>query len=87
MTHTYARESIHNAVMAELMTWVDFIGCGGDPLTERFVEDLGLDSIDLFYIIEGIADNLDVDLPENDESGVRTVGDLVDLFCKHAGGE
>lgn len=45
----------------------------------RLVEDLGVDSLEVFQIIMGMEDTFDVILDEEAVSQVKTVQDLYDL--------
>ncbi len=43
----------------------------------RFVEDLGIDSLDLVAIFLGVQDRFDVIVDDNDVARIKTIGDLV----------
>lgn len=45
-----------------------------------FVDDLGADSIDIFQIIMGLEEELDVEVDTDAAEGVKTVGDAVELI-------
>lgn len=45
-----------------------------------FVDDLGADSIDLFQIIMGIEEELDIEVDTDSVDGVNTVGDALELI-------
>lgn len=45
-----------------------------------FVDDLGADSIDLFQIIMGIEEELDVEVDTDAAEGIKTVGEAVELI-------
>lgn len=48
--------------------------------TDRFVEDLGLDSMDLTELIIEIEDLTGLSIPEGELLPVRTFGDAVELL-------
>ena len=41
------------------------------------VEDLGIDSLDFVDIVMSLEDEFDTELPEEDMTGIKTVGDIV----------
>ncbi|HIU02845.1 MAG TPA: acyl carrier protein [Candidatus Onthocola gallistercoris] len=43
-----------------------------------FVDDLGADSLDIFQIIMGIEEELDVEIPNETAEKIVTVGDALD---------
>lgn len=45
-----------------------------------FVEDLGADSLDIFQIIMGIEEKLNVEVDTDAAEGIKTVGDAVELI-------
>lgn len=45
-----------------------------------FVDDLGADSIDIFQIIMGIEEELDVEVDTDAAEGIKTVGEAVELI-------
>ena len=49
---------------------------------QRLVEDLELDSIRLLTLAMEVEDRFEICLDEDDEAGIVTVGDLVDLVGK-----
>ena len=57
---------------------LDSLGKGKGPAAESsdLAGDLGLSSIDVMEVIEGVEDEFDISFPLNTLSDVRTVGDL-----------
>ena len=50
-----------------------------------FVEDLGADSLDVFQIIMGIEEELDIEVNVEEAEKIVTVGDAVELIKKTVG--
>jgi len=42
-----------------------------------FVDDLGADSLDLAEIVMEIEEEFDLDIPEGEETGIKTIADAV----------
>ena len=47
-----------------------------------FVDDLGADSLDLAEIVMEIEDEFDLDIPDGEEEGIKTIGDAVTYIEK-----
>ena len=45
-------------------------------LTTDMVDDLGADSLDIVDLVMTLEDEFDIEIPDEDVEGVRTVGDL-----------
>ena len=58
-----------------------------DEITEdtTFVDDLGADSLDIFQIIMGVEDELDIKVPSDIAEEIVTVGDAAELIRKTVG--
>lgn len=54
-------------------------------LETTFVDDLGADSLDVFQIIMGIEEELDVEVNVEEAEKITTVGDAVELIKKTIG--
>ena len=50
-----------------------------------FVDDLGADSLDVFQIIMGIEEELDIEVNVEEAEKIVTVGDAVELIKKTGG--
>ncbi len=50
-----------------------------------FVDDLGADSLDVFQIIMGIEEELDIEVNVDEAEHIVTVGDAVELIKKTVG--
>ena len=50
-----------------------------------FVDDLGADSLDVFQIIMGIEEELDIEVIVEEAEKIVTVGDAVELIKKTVG--
>lgn len=50
-----------------------------------FVDDLGADSLDVFQIIMGMEEELDVEVNVEEAENIVTVGDAVELIKKTVG--
>lgn len=57
---------------------------GMDPneieMDMSFQSDLGADSLDLYQILMGVEDELDITIPAEKLSDIKTVGDAVELI-------
>ncbi|MEE3480597.1 MAG: acyl carrier protein [Lachnospiraceae bacterium] len=65
----------------------DVLNVDPDEITEdtTFVEDLGADSLDLFQIIMGVEEELDVEVDTKEAEKIKTVGDAIELIKKTKG--
>ncbi|MCR4675521.1 MAG: acyl carrier protein [Lachnospiraceae bacterium] len=50
-----------------------------------FIDDLGADSLDVFQIIMGVEEELDIEVNSDDAEKIVTVGDAVELIKKTVG--
>lgn len=50
-----------------------------------FVDDLGADSLDVFQIIMGVEEELDIEVNVEEAEKIVTVGDAVELIKKTVG--
>lgn len=64
------------AIIAEVLN-ID-----ADSITEdtTFVDDLGVDSLDIFQIIMGIEEEYDIELDNESVEQIQTVGDAVEAI-------
>ncbi len=55
-----------------------------DQITEdaTFMEDLGLDSLDISTLLQDVETMFDVRIPDDDLDSIQTVGDLVEYLHK-----
>mmetsp|Transcript_8149 Transcript_8149/g.17570 ORF Transcript_8149/g.17570 Transcript_8149/m.17570 type:complete len:107 (-) Transcript_8149:200-520(-) len=58
------------------------IGCDESKVTPeaKFVDDLGLDSLDTVELIMAIEEEFDVEIPEEDAAKINTVGEVIDFI-------
>ena len=49
----------------------------------RFVEDLGADSLDMVEIIMAFEEAFNIEIPDKDVEGIKTVQEAVDYICSH----
>ena len=54
-------------------------------LSTTFMDDLGADSLDVFQIIMGIEEELDIEVNVEEAEKIVTVGDAVELIKKTVG--
>ena len=47
-------------------------------MATTFVDDLGADSLDIFQIIMGIEEEVDIEIPQEAAENIVTVGDAVE---------
>ncbi|MDD6795440.1 MAG: acyl carrier protein [Clostridiaceae bacterium] len=52
-------------------------------LDSSFLEDLNADSIDIVELIMTLEDELEIEIPDEDVEGFRTVGDVVNYVKEH----
>ena len=66
---------------------VDVLNVGAEDITmdTTFVDDLGADSLDIFQIIMGIEEELDIEVNVEEAEKIVTVGDAVELIKKTVG--
>lgn len=48
----------------------------------RFIDDLGADSLDIYQIIMGVEEELDIEINEEDAEKIVTVQDALDMINK-----
>lgn len=60
------------------------LGVSEGEVTEKasFVDDLGADSLDLVELVMAFEEEFGVDVPDDDASGLKTVGDAVTYIEK-----
>ena len=65
----------------------DVLDADPETITEEtsFVDDLGADSLDLFQIIMAVEEELNLEVDEDVASGIKTVGDAMELIQKTVG--
>ena len=58
-----------------------------DEITKdtTFIDDLGADSLDVFQIIMGVEEELDIEVDNDEAEKIVTVGDAVNLIKKTLG--
>lgn len=52
-------------------------------LESSFIEDLNADSLDIVELIMALEDELDMEIPDEDVEGFKTVGDVVSYVKNH----
>ncbi|MNP33037.1 Acyl carrier protein [compost metagenome] len=60
----------------------DKLSVNGDDITKEssFIEDLGADSLDIVELIMALEDELEMEIPDEEEEKFVTVGDVVDYI-------
>ncbi|MDD6550249.1 MAG: acyl carrier protein [Lachnospiraceae bacterium] len=48
----------------------------------KFIDDLGADSLDIYQIIMGVEEELDIEVSEEDADKIVTVQDALDMINK-----
>ena len=58
---------------------VDQLECDEEQVTMEasITEDLGADSLDVVDLVMSIEESFDVEIPDEDVEGIKTVGDIV----------
>ena len=66
---------------------VDVLSVDEDKVVEdaSFADDLDADSLDLVEFVMALEENFDVEIPESDLDGVKTVGQAFSLVCGKLG--
>lgn len=52
-------------------------------MESTFVDDLGADSLDIVELIMALEEELEVEIPDEDAEGFKTVGDVVEYITEH----
>lgn len=52
-------------------------------LESSFIEDLNADSLDIVELIMALEDELEMEIPDEDVEGFKTVGDVVSYVKEH----
>ena len=61
---------------------VDVLSVNPDEITPdtKFIDDLGADSLDVYQIIMGAEEELDIEINEEDAEKIQTVQDALDMI-------
>jgi len=67
---------------------VEKLGVKTEEVTReaRFSEDLGADSLDVVELVMSLEDECGVDIPDDDVSNLKSVGDVVDYITNRKQG-
>ena len=49
----------------------------------RFVEDLGADSLDVVELVMAFEEAFNIEIPDKDAEGIKTVQQAIDYICAH----
>lgn len=73
------REEVKNLVFDSVKEHL-----GVNEVTEdaQLAEDLGADSLDQVELIMKAEEALNIEIPDEDVEGIKTVGDFIDYLCK-----
>ncbi|MDO5038178.1 acyl carrier protein [Clostridium sp.] len=52
-------------------------------MDSSFIDDLNADSLDIVELIMALEDELDMEIPDEDVEGFKTVGDVVEYVKNH----
>ena len=60
----------------------DQLGVDTTGVTEEtsFVDDLRIDSLDLFEVVTALEDEYNIEIPQEELEGLKTVGDVVEYL-------
>lgn len=53
-------------------------------LESQFVEDLGADSLDIVELVMALEDEFQIEIPDKDAEGIKTVNDAVSYIKTHS---
>ncbi|CAI8313417.1 MAG: Acyl carrier protein [Hyphomonas sp. TMED17] len=64
---------------------VDNLDVEGDKVTEpaSFIDDLGADSLDLVELVMAFEEEFNIEIPDDVQEKIRTVGDAVTHIKEH----
>ena len=64
----------------------DKLSVNEDEITmeSTFIDDLGADSLDIVELIMALEEELEMEIPDEDAEGFKTVGDVVEYITEHA---
>ena len=76
------QNEIFDTVKAVVM---DVLKIDGEAITmdTRFIEDLKADSMDQFFLIDGLSERFGLNIADDDARAIRTVADAVDYVSRH----
>lgn len=69
------KEKINSVIEGQL-------GCPVSSSSDRLVEDLGADSLDLVELVMAFEEEFNVDIPDETAESIRTVGDIYKLASR-----
>lgn len=52
-------------------------------LESSFIEDLGADSLDIVELVMAMEDEFQIEIPDKDAEGIKTVSDAVNYIKSH----
>ncbi|EOU1252013.1 acyl carrier protein [Clostridium perfringens] len=63
----------------------DKLSVNEDEITmeSTFIDDLGADSLDIVELIMSLEEELEMEIPDEDAEGFKTVGDVVEYITEH----
>lgn len=63
----------------------DKLSVNEDEITmeSTFIDDLGADSLDIVELIMALEEELEMEIPDEDAEGFKTVGDVVEYIIEH----
>lgn len=63
----------------------DKLSINEDEITmeSTFIDDLGADSLDIVELIMALEEELEMEIPDEDAEGFKTVGDVVEYITEH----
>ena len=63
----------------------DKLSVNEDEITmeSTFIDDLGADSLDIVELIMALEEELEIEIPDEDAEGFKTVGDVVEYITEH----
>ncbi len=61
------------------------LGVGADDIRQEssFIDDLGADSLDIVELIMAMEEEFDVEIPDEQAEGLRTVKDAIEYINSH----
>jgi len=64
---------------------VDVLKVDGSDITPetRFIEDLKADSMDQFFLIDGLSEKFDIAISDEEARAIKSVADAVEFIQKH----
>ncbi len=72
-------EKVKDIIVSQLGVYEEQV-----TLEARFIDDLGADSLDIVELIMALEEEFDLEIPDEDAEGIRTVEDAVEYIKENS---